>query len=212
MTGMPTGRLVAAVALVTAIIVAIALVRGSGEDDDAASGAGTAGEVPEGYVVFEGEVAGSRVSFIHPEEWGEVSTREGEAGAEETILEIDGGESEGTTPQIKLGVQLDSASPEAILQANIAAAQIGTEDLEVTGEEDVDVVGAVEARRAETTYTVEAASGEAEPYASVLLAASTPGETLFSLIVSDRVSDPRVDLDAVAASLRIEAASGGSDA
>lgn len=197
---MPPLKLVAGVLVATVLIAAVAIARSGDGEEDASQSA----SVPDGYVTFEGELEGRVVSFAYPEDWGEVETRAGSI-EDEIFFEVAGPPSAGGQgPAIKVGIQLESASPEAVLQANLASAQFQNE-VEVTSEEETDVVGAVEGIRAEATYPVESGASGEEDFRSVLVVASAPDETAVLLIASGSAEDPGVDLDAVASSLRITA-------
>lgn len=197
MSGMPSLRIVALAFLVT--VAAIAFVVLGGSDDEASE---EATEAPEGYVTYEGQFGTHGFLFAYPEEWGEVTQREG-ASENEAFFEIEGSAATDGSGAIKLGVQLDSASPEAILQANSGFAGLqGTGELEVSDPEEVDVIGAIEALRSDATYAAGAESDAASTAETSILVAGTADETIFNLIVSGG-GETSVDIEAVLDSLEI---------
>jgi hypothetical protein len=196
---MPPAKLVAGVLAVTAVVLAAVLLIGSDEDDGG-------GAVPAGFTVFEGSFAGTSFSFAYPAEWGDVTEREGD-DARERFFEAFEPEPEGSAgsrSSISLGVREDTASPEAILQANLTAARaFAAEDLEISEQGEAEVDGAAAAERASYTYTVPDASGDSAEGEGEIVVAATAERTALSLIItSSSASD--LDIQAVADSLRIE--------
>lgn len=174
------------------LVVAVALLAGCGDTDRAA-------DVADGYTAYEGSFGGTSISFAYPSAWGEVTQRAG-ADEKENFFEVEGPSSDGTQPSVRVGVRVETASPEAILQANQGAAQLSGIELEVTSEEPVEVPGAAEALRAESTY---GSAGQTRGKA-LQLVASTAEETAVSLIALDPDGAPDFDASVVADSLRIE--------
>jgi hypothetical protein len=201
MSAMPSTSIVALAAVLTAAVLALVFVTGGNDEPSEPT------VVPTEFVTYDGEHAGARFSFSYPAELGEVTQRPGSA-TDEVFFEVGASGGDEDAPVISLGIQPDSASPEAILQANIAGARAQGADVEVSEEEPVDVAGAVEALRAEATYTGTDADGESAEFRTVIQAAAAPDETVFLLTVSAG-ADAGFDPEAVAGSLSIEPAPAG---